>query len=71
MMVHLPFNQDVETGCPKLAIVKFLGVHFFNASHNEENRDTEIIILRFLTLAMNAKANFVQSRETQRFLKNV
>ena len=27
-------SQDLETGCPKLAIVKFLGVQIFNGDHN-------------------------------------
>ena len=27
-------SQDLETGCPKLAIVKFLGVLFFKVDHN-------------------------------------
>ena len=27
-------SQDLETGCPKLAIVKSLGVQKFNGDHN-------------------------------------
>ena len=27
-------SQDLETGCPKLAIVKFMGVHIFKGDHN-------------------------------------
>ena len=27
-------SQDLETGCPKLAIVKFLGVQIFKEDHN-------------------------------------
>ena len=27
-------SQDLETGCPKLAIVKFLGVQIFKGDHN-------------------------------------
>ena len=27
-------SQDLETGCPKLAIVKFLGVQTFKGDHN-------------------------------------
>ena len=27
-------SQDLETGCPKLAIVKFLGVQVFKGNHN-------------------------------------
>ena len=27
-------SQDLETGCLKLAIVKFLGVHIFRGYHN-------------------------------------
>ena len=26
-------SQDLETGCPKLTIVKFLGVLFFKGGH--------------------------------------
>ena len=36
--VRLPANQchshDLETGCPKLVIVKFLGVQIFKGDHN-------------------------------------
>ena len=27
-------SQDLETGCLKLAIVKFLGIHIFKGDHN-------------------------------------
>ena len=27
-------SQDLETGCLKLAVVKFLGVQFFKGDHN-------------------------------------
>ena len=27
-------SQDLETGCPKLAIVKFLGFQIFKGDHN-------------------------------------
>ena len=27
-------SQDFETGCLKLAVVKFLGVHIFKGDHN-------------------------------------
>ena len=27
-------SQDLETGCLKLAVVKFLGVHIFKGDHN-------------------------------------
>ena len=27
-------SQDLETGCPKLAIVKFLGIQIFKGDHN-------------------------------------
>ena len=27
-------GQDLETGCPKLAIVKFWGILFLNGEHN-------------------------------------
>ena len=27
-------SQDLETGCLKLAVVKFLGVHIFRRDHN-------------------------------------
>ena len=27
-------SQNLETGCPKLAIVKFLGVQIFKGDHN-------------------------------------
>ena len=27
-------NQDLRTGCPKLAIIKYLGVLFFKIDHN-------------------------------------
>ena len=27
-------SQDLETGCLKLAIVKFFGVQIFNGEHN-------------------------------------
>ena len=50
-MVSYPFMsvqnliQDLETGCPKLAIVKFWGVHIFMGDHN---------ILKFSTTNMYA-----------------
>ena len=28
------FSQDLETGCPKLAIVKFWGIQIFKGDHN-------------------------------------
>ena len=28
------FSQDLETGCPKLAIVKLLGIQNFKGDHN-------------------------------------
>ena len=31
---HQGLSQDLETGCPKLAIVKFLGVQIFKGDHN-------------------------------------
>ena len=27
-------SQDLKTGCPKLSIVKYLGVHIFKGVHN-------------------------------------
>ena len=27
-------SQDLETGCPKLAVVKLLGVQIFKGDHN-------------------------------------
>ena len=27
-------SQDLETGCPNLAIVKFLGIQIFKGDHN-------------------------------------
>ena len=30
-------SQDLETGCPKLAIVKFLGLQIFEGDHNHKH----------------------------------
>ena len=27
-------SQDLETGCPKLEIIKYLGILFFKGDHN-------------------------------------
>ena len=28
-------SQDLDSGCPKLAIIEFLGILFFNGNHNK------------------------------------
>ena len=33
-MVHQCLSQDLETGCLKLAVVKFLGVQIFKGGYN-------------------------------------
>ena len=33
-MYNQCLSQDLETGCLKLAVVKFLGVHIFKGDHN-------------------------------------
>ena len=34
MLLNQGLSQDLETGCQKLAIVKFLGVQIFKGDHN-------------------------------------
>ena len=39
--MHQGLSQDLKTGCPKLAIVKFVGVQIFRGDQSDH------IILRF------------------------
>ena len=47
-------SQDLETGCPKLATVKFCGVQIFKGDHN---------ILRFHDILIQCHGNYMEMKQ--------
>ena len=41
VQAHQGVSHDLETGCPQLAIVNFMGVLFFKGDYNTLSQDSE------------------------------
>ena len=47
-------SQDFETGCLKLAVVKFMGVQIFKGDHNQEIRSNFFFIINTYLRSLEA-----------------